>query len=313
MRHAKLALLVAFVPFLVRCGGDEPGAVSATDGGPSAPIGDGAPTATTTTTATTPPDDSGRPTLPSKTVGCGAAAKASPPAGDRKTVDVAGKKRSYVLYVPAGYDPSRAYPLVLVFHGIGADGAAMSQFVKMQEYAAGEAIVAFPDAVSGSWDVSGDQDLAFFDALTKSTGDTLCVNPQRVFALGFSYGAYMVNHLGCRRSAALRAIIPADGGFPGAASACGKTAALVYHRREDDDEAIANGVAARDKWLGINGCAKTSKPVTEWGLEGKGCVAYDGCPGATPVLWCEDTATSPYKHDLRDVYRVPMWKWMAHF
>lgn len=312
MRHGKLAIFVAFVPFLLRCGGDpSPGPAGSVDGGSLTE--DGAPAPTGTGTTPPPPDDSGGPPLPTKSVGCGKPAQASPAAGDKKTVDVAGTKRGFVQYVPKGYDPERAYPLVLVFHGIGANGTAMSQFVKMQEYSAGNAIVVFPDALNGSWDVSGDRDLAFFDALTKGVEDGLCVNPQRVFALGFSYGAYMTNHLGCKRSSAIRAIVPADGGFPGSASGCGKTAALVYHRREDDDEAVANGIAARDKWLGINGCAKTSKPVTEWGFSGMGCVAYDGCPAATPVLWCEDTATSPYKHDLRDVYRVPMWKWMEHF
>lgn len=312
MRFARLALLMAFAPFLLRCGGDDPGA--ATDGGSQATDAPTA-TATATGTGTTPPpdDDGGTLPLPTTSPGCGLAASASPATGDKKTLDVAGAKRSYVLFVPKDYDPSRAYPVVFVFHGIGANGTAMSQFVKMQEYAAGEAIVVFPDAASGTWDVAGDKDLSFFDAMNKSVGATLCTNPQRVFALGFSYGAYMTNHLGCMRSAAIRAIIPADGGFPDKATACGKTAALVYHRREDDDEAVANGIAARDKWLTINGCAKTSKPVTEWGLDAKGCVAYDGCPSRTPVLWCEDTATSPYKHDLRDIYRVPMWKWLAHF
>lgn len=312
MRLARLALLTALAPFLLRCGGDDP--VTPTDGGPQ---GDATATATATATGTgtgaPPDDDGGASTLPTTTPGCGVAAKASPPAGDKKTVDVGAAKRSYVLYVPAGYDPSRAYPVVFVFHGIGANGTQMSQFVKMQEYAAGDAIVVFPDAASGRWDIAGEQDLLFFDAMQKSLGATLCVNPQRVFALGFSYGAYMTNHLGCLRSSALRAIVAADGGFSDKASACGKTAALVYHRREDNDEPVANGVAARDKWIAINGCSKASKPVTEWGLDGKGCVAYDGCPGAAPVLWCEDTATSPYKHDLRDVYRVPMWKWMEHF
>ncbi|HQY63632.1 MAG: hypothetical protein IPF92_19145 [Myxococcales bacterium] len=313
MRFARLALLGALAPFLIRCGGDDPGASG--DGGAQ---GADAPTATATATATatgtgTAPGDDGGSGLPTTTPGCGVAAKPSPAAGDKKTVDVGAAKRSYVLYVPAGYDPSRAYPVVFVFHGIGANGTQMSQFVKMQDYSAGNAIVVFPDGAGGRWDIEGEQDLLFFDAMQKSLGATLCVNPQRVFALGFSYGAYMTNHLGCRRSSAVRAIVAADGGFADKESGCGKTSALVYHRREDDDEPVANGVAARDKWIAINGCSKASKPVTQWGLDAKGCVAYDGCPGAAPVLWCEDTATSPYKHDLRDVYRVPMWKWMEHF
>jgi predicted esterase len=318
----RLALALAVLsPVLLRCGGD--------DSASSANGGDGGPTSTTegadaSRDPTGIPDGASLPdgasptdgpvsTLPTKSPGCGKAATASPASGDAKTVTVGGVSRSFLLYVPSGYDPTRGYPVVTVWHGIGATGPEMADFIKMQDYAAGNAIVAFPSAVGGQWDLDGSADLDFFDAMLASLESSLCVNEQRVFALGFSYGAYMVNHLGCNRSATLRAFVAADGGFPGSPAGCGKTAALIYHRTEDDNEAIANGRHARDLWLGINGCAATSTPVTSWGFSGLGCVAYDGCPSASPVLWCEDTATSPYKHDLRDVYRVPMWNWFNHF
>jgi polyhydroxybutyrate depolymerase len=206
----------------------------------------------------------------------------------------------------------------MVFHGIGATGPEMAQYIKFQDYSAGNAIVLFPTAVSGTWDTNGDKDLLFFDAMVKTTEDSLCVNERRIFALGFSFGAYMVNHLGCKRSDTLRAFIPADGGFPDAPANCGKTTVLVYHRTEDDNENIANGKNARDKWLGINGCQSTSKPLNAYGFNDSavgdtGCVEYDGCPANTTVSWCEDTFASQYKHDLRDVYRVPMWNWFNHF
>jgi poly(3-hydroxybutyrate) depolymerase len=308
MHARRLLTLLAFAPFLVRCGGDDAAPASSSgatgDGGNPNPLGtdggnaDGGPS---------------EPTLPARSPGCTKPAQASPAVGEARTVDVGGKTRSFVLYVPKGYDPNRAYPVVTVLHGIGATGAQMAQFIQMQIYAAGNAIVAFPDALNGQWDTRGDVDLAFFDGLMKNVQDTLCVNQQKVFVLGFSFGAYMANHLGCKRASVIRAIIPADGGFVDAASGCGKVTALVYHRREDDNEPIAKGIAARDKWLGINGCASTSTPVNDFGFAGLGCVAYDGCPEKTPVLWCEDTATSPYKHDLREPYRVPMWNWFAHF
>lgn len=308
MRSRTFAALLALAPFLVRCGGDDPAPVT-----PSGGDNDGGTVITTGTDGGETDSGPVNPGLPTRSPGCGVAAQASPANGDAKSVDVAGTKRTFVLYVPKGYDPSRAYPIVTVLHGIGATGAQMAQFIQMQLYSGGNAIVAFPDALNGRWDTRGDVDLAFYDALTKSVQDTLCVNQQRAFVLGFSFGAYMANHLGCKRSSVIRAIIPADGGFGDAPAACGKVTALVYHRREDDNEVIANGIAARDKWLGINGCAKTSQPVNDFGFQGLGCVAYDGCPAATPVLWCEDTATSPYKHDLREPYRVPMWNWFAHF
>ncbi len=257
---------------------------------------------------------------PLKSPGCGMAATPSGANGDNKTVMVGGTARSFVLYVPKGYDPNNGYPIVASYHGIGATGADMAQFVKMQEYSMGKAIAVFPTAVAGKWDTNGMTDLAFFDAMVKSLEDTLCINERRIFVLGFSFGAYMVNLLGCKRSDTIRAFIPADGGFVGSPAACGKTTVLVYHRTEDDNEAVANGKKARDNWLGINGCQSTSKPLNDFGFNDStagtlGCVQYDGCPGNTTVSWCEDMYISPqgYKHDLRQPYRVPMWNWFNHF
>lgn len=250
-------------------------------------------------------------TLPTRSAGCGKTAPSSPARGDAVKVDVGGAERSFVRFIPKSYDASRSYPLVFVFHGMGADGPAMADYIKMQDYAAGDAVVVFPSATNGRWDTKGPSDLTFFDAVVKDVGATACIDEQRVFVLGFSMGAYMVNYLACNRAEAVRAFAAADGGFAGDAARCGKTAGLVYHRTEDDDEVIANGKKARDTWLAINGCSSSAKPVTDFGFSGLGCSTYEGCPASAPIVWCEDTAHSPYKHDLRDVYRTPIWRWFA--
>ncbi len=310
MRKTLLLGLVAFVPFLVRCGGDDP----ADSPAPTTPDGVDASdlqAAEAGADTSTAPDASSK--LPTKSPGCGMAAKTSPTAGDARTVKSGGVDRSFLLYVPKGYDPTRGYPVVVLFHGIDATGKDMADYIKMQDYAAGNAIVAFPSGLNGRWDTNGDKDLVFFDDMLGSIENTLCVNEQRVFALGFSFGAYMVNHLGCERASVLRGFVAADGSF-GQATGCGPTAAILYHRTDDDNESVEGGKRARDKWLGINGCKSTTTPVADFGFKGLGCVQYDGCTANAPVLWCEDTDATPpdYKHNLRDVYRVPMWNWFNH-
>lgn len=310
MRKYLLLGLVAFVPFLLRCGGDDSADPLATtpDGVDASELQ----IAEAGVDALGAPDAASK--LPTKSPGCGMAAKASGAAGDARTAKAGGVDRSFLLYVPKGYDPGRGYPVVVLFHGIGATGKDMADYITMQDYAAGNAIVAFPSGLNGRWDTSGVADLVFFDAMMASIENSLCVNEQRVFALGFSFGAYMANHLGCQRAAVLRGFVAADGSF-GQSSGCGATAALIYHRTDDDDESVEGGKRARDKWLTINGCKTTTKPVTDYGFKGLGCVQYDGCAANAPVLWCEDTDTSPpdYKHNLRDVYRVPIWTWFNHF
>jgi len=311
MRKPLLLVLASFVPFLLRCGGDDP----VTTPAPASPDGSDAtdlPLAEAAPDAPIVPDAASK--LPAKSPGCGKPAVASGAGGDAKTVKVGGVDRSFLLYVPKGYDPNRGYPVVVLFHGIDATGKDMAEYIQMQDYAAGNAVVAFPSGSNGRWDTNGDKDLSFFDAMLGSIESNLCVNEQRVFALGFSFGAYMVNHLACRRADVLRGFVAADGSF-GQASGCGPTAALIYHRTDDDDESVEGGKRARDKWLAINGCKATTKPVADLGFKDLGCVQYDGCATAAPLLWCEDKDTSApdYKHNLRDVYRVPIWNWFNHF
>ena len=294
---------------------------------------------TGTTTAPTggrdagpPPVDAGPPPPPAATwtsqpttsPGCGLAAKTSPQNGDTGSVSVNGTTRTYVYYVPASYDPNKAYPLVTLFHGIQATGEEMAQYIMMQVYSAPNAIVVFPDGANGGyWDTTGDTDLQFMDALDAKLEAQLCIDEQRTFALGFSLGAYMANHYACNRPT-LRAFVAADGGYPDTRACKAPVAALIYHRQEDDNEPIANGVNARNHWLTNDGCSMSSSPFSSDGFQAPGgdvsgpagCVSYSGCSlGTAPVLWCDDMYISPegYKHDLRDVYRVPMWSWFDAF
>ena len=282
MRKYLLLPVLALAPFLLRCGSDDaPG-----DAPPATTDGVDASTIQVAEAGT--PDTSTAPDaaslLPLKSPGCGMTATASGTNGDTKTVKSGGVDRSYVLYVPKGYDATRNYPVVVLFHGIDATGADMAAYIQMQDYSAPDAIVAFPSALNGRWDINGDTDLVFFDDLMSSLENTLCVNEQRVFALGFSLGDYMANHLGCKRSSTLRAFVAADGSMEDSPGSCNATAALLYHRTDDDNESIAGGKAARDKWLTINGCKSTTTPVTDWGFQGLGCVQYDGCGATTPMI-----------------------------
>ncbi len=295
----------------------------------------GSPTSTATGTSTAdagpPHKDAGPPPPPAATwtsqpttsSGCGQAANTSPTNGDMGSVTVNGVTRTFVYYVPASYDPSHAYPLVTLFHGIGATGAEMAAYIMMQVYSAPNAITAFPDALNGQWDLSGTTDLQFMDALNAQLESRLCINEQRTFALGFSYGAYFANHYGCNRPT-VRAFVAADGGYTDTSACKAPVAALIYHRQEDDNEVIANGINARNQWLANDGCSTNNTPFSSDGFQAPGgdvsgpagCVIYSGCSVSTaPVLWCDDMYINPqgYKHDLRDVYRTPMWNWFDSF
>ncbi len=206
-----------------------------------------------------------------------------------------GRRRTYVLSVPPAYDAAKAYPLVFVFHSGGRSGASARDYFALAGIAESEAVVVYPDGLSGEWDLESpaaeNPDVALFDAILVAAEAALCVDAQRVFATGSSMGAYFVNQLGCRRGSKLRAIAPHAGGGPyDVASAyddeghlrCAESpvAAMIFHGEKDTSVSLDDGKASRDHWAWANGC-KGAPAATE----PSPCVAYAGC--ARPVLWCQ--------------------------
>jgi len=239
----------------------------------------------------TPPGPSG----PKPSAGCG---KAPPAVGflGGQTIAVAGAPRTFGLYVPAGYDPNKGYPLIFALHGDGGDGAGARAGMKLEAPAREGAIFVYPDGRGRTWDLNTmppekNPDVLFFDALVAKLGDTMCLARGRVFVTGHSNGAYMANQLGCWRGGVVRAIAPHSGGGPYDSTNKGydehgdlvcpgsPVAALVVHGQADGVVAPSEGQFSLSHWRRVDGCqASTAKVAPE------PCVAYTGC--ARPVVSC---------------------------
>lgn len=216
------------------------------------------------------------------TAGCGKATGAT--GIQEKRLTVAGQSRRHQLFVPAGYDPESPTRLVFVFHGLGGDGDQIRSYLNLEPKAGGRALFVYPDGLEqpeqggrSAWSLA---DIAFFDAMVADVSASHCVDRARIFAAGHSFGAYMSNLVGCERGDVVRAIAPISGGIV-PATCKGPVAAWVAHGKSDLVVADSEGIAARDHWIGANGCAKTSKPASP-----ASCVTYDGCKAGRPVTWC---------------------------
>ena len=221
--------------------------------------------------------------------GAGACGKAGAETGVlRRTVVVDGKMRSYLLSVPASHQAGVALPLVFAWHGLGGSAMYFRGAHGLEAPANGAAIFVYPDGLpqpgfgnAPGWDLRPEGDVRLFDAMLAEVTATWCVDRQRVFSTGHSFGGYMTNTLGCLRGQVFRAIAPVAGGLPMSTSACGDRAlpAWLTHGSNDPVVPFAQGEGARDHWRQQAGCAETSQPV-----EPAGCVRYDGCQ--VPVEWC---------------------------
>ena len=215
------------------------------------------------------------------TRGCGTSA---PSGMQNKNTNVGGVGRRYQLFVPTGYDASRPLPLVFVFHGLGGDGNQIRAYLSMEKESAGQALFVYPDGLRQSsqggataWALD---DVKFFDAMVSEISESHCVDVKRIFAAGHSFGGYMSNLVGCERGDVVRAIAPVSGGVvPGTCK--GPVAAWISHGDKDTTVDQREGIAARDRWTKLNGCATTTKPTSP-----DTCVAYDGCSAGHPVTWC---------------------------
>ena len=224
------------------------------------------------------------------TGGCGKPASSGVTTG---SIIVAGTKRTYVLSIPSGYDPSKPLPLAFGFHGRTGDGASARSFTGVETAAGGKAIFVYPDGLTVTpsnpkdtgWDLSaGGRDVALFDALVTELSRTLCVDSKKIYAFGFSFGGYMSNALGCARGKVLRAIAPVAGG-PSTSGCTGAVAAWIEHADDDPTVNISEGTKSRDFWVKQSGCDATKSTK----VPPDPCIAYAGCSVGAPVVWCERT------------------------
>jgi polyhydroxybutyrate depolymerase len=118
-------------------------------------------------------------------------------------VDVDGKPRSYVAYVPAQLP--KGGPLLVVLHGTVMTGAMMRQWTGYEFDALADKehfAVVYPDGIGRSWNDclrGGDaakkqnaDDVGFVRTLVSVSRDEFGSDVHRVFALGYSNGGQMV-------------------------------------------------------------------------------------------------------------------------
>ncbi|MEJ6807478.1 MAG: PHB depolymerase family esterase [Saprospiraceae bacterium] len=136
-----------------------------------------------------------------------------------ETLTFDGEDREYIIYTPASYDGSVAYPLLFAFHGGGgyaADFINIADFRPIADTA--NFIVVYPQALGDPTDdVPGSpnwlrknepdfDDLPFVDALLEAIITDYNVNTNRVYTTGYSLGGEFTFELGCRLNNRIAAI-----------------------------------------------------------------------------------------------------------
>ena len=248
--------------------------------------------------------------LPGGTVQAAATAGCGRPAGlatGTHTLTSGGVSRTYRLDVPGGYDPNRAYRLVVGlhwWHGTAAD-VVNQQFYGLKPLAGESTVFVAPQGIDNAWPNTNGRDVTFVDDVLRAVESALCIDTTQRFATGFSYGGGMSNALACARADVFRAVAVLNGAqLSGCAGGTQPIAYLGSHGVVDDVLNISQGRALRDRALRNNGCQAQQAPEPAAGSGTHVRTAYT-CRDGYPVVWI--ASDSGHQWDARDRGQQQSW------
>lgn len=136
-----------------------------------------------------------------------------------ETLAFDGEDREYIIYTPASYDGSVAYPLLFAFHGGGGYAADFIQIADFRTIAdTANFILVYPQALGDPTDDNPGSpnwlrknqpefdDVTFVEALLDAIIISYNVNTNRVYSTGYSLGGEFTFELGCRLNNRIAAI-----------------------------------------------------------------------------------------------------------
>ena len=213
---------------------------------------------------------------------------ASDKPSEQKTINLTidGNIRSFVIYIPIGYNNAGKMPLIFAIHGGSGTPEGMFNIANFKTIADRDKVVlVYPAGVQNNWNDGrptipnqlGINDVLFFNQLCDYMINNYSVDGAKIYATGISNGGFMSSRLGCELSnriaaiavdaATMEAITIAPSCIPGS-----PVPAIYIHGTTDPlvpftgGQMTAGGTAggtilshfqAIDKWITINGCNTT--------------------------------------------------------
>jgi poly(3-hydroxybutyrate) depolymerase len=220
-----------------------------------------------------------------------------------------------MLDVPTGYDATKLYRLIFVWHPLGGSGSQIVSggFNGLKSLANNTAVFATADGLNGSnsetsgtgyWNANGG-DMKLLQTMLDKINAGLCIDQQRIFSTGFSFGGMMTYTVGFQFKNVFRAVAPCSG----------KTGVITYDDNNEDPLAImafhgdkdtfvatALGKAFFDMYAKRNKCGTQTKAV-----DPSPCVQYQDC--VVPSIWCE----FPGQHEQWSQEPAAIWKFFSQF
>lgn len=238
--------------------------------------------------------------------GCGMAPGLS---SGRHSINIAGQNREYVVDIPSNYNMNNPYRLVFGWHwrGGSANDVVGQGYYGLKSLSNGSAIFVAPDRAPGTdgWTNTNGRDMDFLRAMLDELKGSLCIDEERIFSAGWSYGGMMSFAVGREMADTFRAIAPASGALWTPYSDSGwPMAAWISHGTSDNVVGHDAGVEARDLFVAANSCSNNTVPI-----QPSPCVEYQNCASGYPVVWCSFNGG----HSTPSFYSSAVWNFFNRF
>jgi polyhydroxybutyrate depolymerase len=221
------------------------------------------------------------------THGCSQPPVTTPGVSEQRTIVSGGLTRSYVLHLPAGYQPEKPTPLIMAFHGRKGSGEQIEGFSGISAL---DAIAVYPQGLIGegghtAWQgapyASDADDVLFVSDLLTELQRTLCVDPERIYVTGKSNGGGFAGVLACRLSRRIAAAAPVSGAFyQGGEANCSPRRAVPILDFHGTADSIVDYLGEPEDAL---------PPVFDWTAA---WAKRDGCDDTAQTVFTKDDVTA---------------------
>lgn len=229
--------------------------------------------------------------------------------GQPISIMAAGMQRRYILRVPDNYDNTKPYKLIIAWHQLDGNDVQMyaNDYYHLLPLSGGNAIFAAPNGQkNGSpctttgngdggcgWPNPGGSDVALGDAVVEELKQNFCIDTNRIFATGWSYGGSMSYKHACERALGgtkdgVEGYIRGIAVYSGAqlSGQCTPSTPVAYygsHGTQDNVLQYNGGVGLAQNFANANGC-NWSTPQQAGGNHV--CTDIMGCMDDYPVKFC---------------------------
>jgi poly(3-hydroxybutyrate) depolymerase len=260
--------------------------------------------------------------------------------GSTIAITAANMQRRYILNVPTNYDNTKPYKLIIAFHQLDGNDKQMyaNGYYHLLNLSGNNAIFVAPNGQKGGspctttgngdggcgWPNPSNSDIALADAVVAQVKENFCVDTNRIFATGWSYGGSMSYKTACERplgggtngNGFIRAIAVYSGAQ--LSGNCTPSRPVAYYGSHGDTDSVLGydgGVRLAQNFATPNGCTWATPTKVTTGNHV--CTNIAGCMTPYPVQFC--SFDGDHTPDPRDPgqstswqYQV-VWNWFNQF